>query len=303
MAVMRIYPYFFLTFLIILFSCKDRKKSAQLKRALRQEVGFKNQGTGYDYADPKVLSLNNSLQEISGLSFYGGYLYTHNDEEGKIFKIDSNSGKIVEETPFGKNGDYEGIEVSEEGAVIVKSNGNLSFFDFHSKKLTIKKSPLKTNNNVEGLCFIGQKRLLIACKGETLSMDAKNKEKAVYSYNLENDTLNKMPFLSISDKKIEKYLKRKITSPELSKNLKDRALEFSPSGIAIHPITKEIYILSAKGSTLFIFSVHKELQEVIFLNKKQLPQPEGICFDNIAKLYISTETKDSVGRIYKYSVN
>ena len=62
-------------------------------------------------------------------------------------------------------------------------------------------------------------------------------------------------------------------------------------------------MISAKGSLLIIFNSQKELKDIIFLNEKELPQPEGICFDNQANLYISTERKNNGGQIYKYVKN
>ena len=295
---------FLLVALLCFLSCKEESetKKNELVEAIVATKAFNKQH--YDFENPKLFKLNNALQEISGLSFYNGYLYTHNDEEGKIFKVDASSGKIVDEISFGKDADYEGIEVSKKEAIVIKSNGDLSFFNFNSEKLSIEKNQLKTQNDVEGLCFKSKNELLIACKGQMLDDDLKNKAKAIYSYDLKKNELKKKPFLVVKDKTLEKYLKDELKSIDVSKKkkkeMKNRAIAFAPSGIAIHPKTKDVYITSAKGNLIVVYSSKKKLQDVIFLNEKQLPQPEGICFDENGNLYLSTETKGSVGRIYKY---
>ena len=297
--------WFTVLFICFLFSCKQGQKSNKkeyLSGVISGINSFKK--NRYDFDNPELFKLNNALQEISGLSFYNGFIYTHNDEEGRFFKINPENGKIVKEVWFGKDADYEGIAVFKEKVIIVKSNGNLSFFDIETEKLKIRKNKLKQENDVEGLCLRNDDELLIACKGQMLDDDLKNKAKAIYSYNIEKDKLNKKPYLTIKDKDLEKYLKEEFKNLDISKKkkkqMKNRALSFSPSGIAIHPKTKNIYVTSAKGSLLVVFNANKALEEIIFLNEKQLPQPEGICFDNQSNLYISTETKGSVGRIYKY---
>jgi len=289
---------------LCLLSCKQQKET---KNELVNNINSLHTSLkkDYDFENPKLFKLNNALEEISGLGFYDGFIFTHNDEQGIIFKIDAKTGNVIDEIPFGKDADYEGIEVADQEAIIIKSNGNLSFFDFNSEKLSIEKNQLKTHNDVEGLCFNNNNELLIACKGQMLNDDLKNKAKAIYSYNIKRKELDEKPFLIIKDKTLEKYLKNKFKDIDVSKKkkkrMKQRAVAFAPSGIAIHPKTKKMYLTSAKGNLLVIYNSEKELEDIIFLNNKQLPQPEGICFDNDANLYISTETKGSVGRIYKYT--
>jgi len=292
--------------LLFLLSCKQKsERNKNHKLASRTDALSKISGKEiYDFNNPEVFYLTNALEEISGLSFNNEFIYTHNDEEGRFFKINPENGKIVKEVWFGKDADYEGIAVFKEKVIVVKSNGNLSFFDIETEKLKIRKNKLKQENDVEGLCLRNDDELLIACKGQMLDDDLKNKAKAIYSYNIEKDKLNKKPYLTMKDKDLEKYLKEEFKKLDVSKKkkkqMKNRALSFSPSGIAIHPKTKSIYVTSAKGSLLVVYDTKKELENIIFLNEKQLPQPEGICFDVDANLFISTETKGSAGRIYKY---
>ncbi|MDX1285770.1 MAG: SdiA-regulated domain-containing protein, partial [Draconibacterium sp.] len=88
-----------------------------------------------------------------------------------------------------------------------------------------------------------------------------------------------------------------------SKSDKKRIQDFSPSGIAIHPENGSTYILSAKGSTLVIFDHNSDLEKVVLLNDKKIPQPEGICFDSKSNLYIATEGKGSPGKIFIFTPN
>ena len=88
---------------------------------------------------------------------------------------------------------------------------------------------------------------------------------------------------------------------KLFKIFKDK-LEFAPSGIAVHPKTQNIYVLSSQGKTLVVLHSDGQIAHIEKLEKEIHPQPEGICFDQEGNLFISNEGKeeDGVGKIYKF---
>jgi len=85
------------------------------------------------------------------------------------------------------------------------------------------------------------------------------------------------------------------------KKLTNRVKDFAPSGIAIHPLSKEYYLISARGSTLVILDTNRQFKDLIFLNDKSNKQPEGICFDGQSNLYISTEGHGLSAKIFKFN--
>lgn len=295
----------YLLIVVILFiSCKKESKSSlvvkdKTSKAVEIEANF-------DFTNSKKISLTADLREISGLSYANNAIYTHNDEQGIIFKINPENGKTLQTYNFGKDDDYEGIAIANDIATIIKSNGDISFYNLNNEQLTLHKTKFKKHNDVEGLCvnLSNKNELLIACKGQMLKDDSKNKAKAIYTYNILSNKLETNPFLVIKDSELLKKVKKQYTSIDISKKkfkkITKRVADFSPSGIAMHPSTQEIFIISARGSTLVIYDANKNLKEIILLNEKQLPQPEGICFDNETNLYISTESKGSEGRLYKF---
>jgi len=299
---------FFIFIMIISYGCKKPIQTNNVSTEQIEIIDILNSKQSYNYKHPQMFDLTSDLKEISGLSYSESALYTHNDEQGILFKLSTITGTVIAEYNFGKKGDYEGVEIIGKKAIIINSKGDLLFYNIKSQKKEIIKTDFALHNDVEGLgCNLQKTALLIACKGETLKGDAKNKEKAVYHFSLKKNKLTKKPFLKLKDKTIEKHLEKEFESYEISKKkkkqLKMRALNFSPSGIAVHPQTAEIYITSAKGNLVVIFDTDKKLKEIVFLNEKELPQPEGICFDDLANLYISTESDGSGGRIYKYLYN
>ncbi len=249
--------------------------------------------------------LPKKLREISSLSYdiKSNTFFTNNDENGIIYELEKKDFSIKNEIAFSDKGDYEGLEKIAHIIYIVKSSGKITSLNALTKETKKYNNVLSNNNNVEGLCYHAEKNLLLlACKGKPLEKDkSKETTKAVYSIDLSTMHLNTDPFilLSISDL-INSYSEQNSNSESLKKAMK-RLTEFSPSGIAIHPLTKEYYLLSAKGSSLAILDQKKTVKSVILLDKKTIPQPEGITFDELGQLYIATEGQGSAGKIFKFN--
>lgn len=259
----------------------------------------------YDYDSPEVFYLDSKLTEISGLAYREDkdLLIAHNDEKGDVYELSPSDGSVYSVINFNGVGDYESVEYYNSDYVIGESNGDLHFYNIERKDLSFKDSKLSSKNDVEGMCVDRNgKRLLLACKGQPKGISKSKKVKVVYTFDLSVDSLVKEPFLVIHDHMIEKVVKQSNASVSKSKlkKLSKRALDFSPSGIAIQPSSKEYYLISARGSTLLIIDTDKRLKDVVFLDDKSNKQPEGITFDKHDNLYISTEGRSMRAKMFKF---
>jgi uncharacterized protein YjiK len=270
--------------------------------------------SSYNLEEPLLMiALPLALLEISGLSYYPemNQLLAVNDERGWIFFLNATTGEVEERKTFSGNGDFEGIEWLGDKISIVKSNGDIYFYEEGKKEpASSVKTDLKPSNDIEGLAFdADNNQLLLACKGDPNlgKSDKYKKTKNIYSFDLGKNELEEDPFLSVEDDVLEDYVKdfanKNDFSKKKKKKLKGRVNDFSPSGIAIHPKTKDFYMLSSQGKLLIVFNKNKELKEVIFLDKNIHRQPEGICFAPNGDLFISNEGKGLGAKIMKYSMN
>lgn len=253
--------------------------------------------------------LPHKLTEISGLSYISKYrLACNHDEKGSIYIFNLLTGDIERKIDFAKDNDYEGVEIVKNNAWVLKSNGILYKVKnyLNENKGDVEKYPtiLTKKNDTEGLCYDpSTKHLLIACKGHPFVNGKKGKNiKAIYRFDVKAKLLDMDPYLLIDlkfIKKLKKYNTMSKWGVELLANLDDSKgdITFQPSGIAINPLTKNIYILAAVGNLLMVYSPQKELQAIINLDTKNHPHPEGICFSPEGILYISNEGKGKKGRI------
>lgn len=267
----------------------------------------------YQLAEPgKSWKMPASLVEISGLSFIDNHrLACVQDENGIIYIFNLKAGKIEQKVNFNGDGDYEGIEIIENDAWILKSNGTLYRVTDYLKKAEpyAKKytTALSGKNNTEGLAYDPVNRnLLIACKGNPFVGENNGKGiKAIYNFNLETKHLESKPFLLISLDTIKYYLDYN-TMTRFGVELlayfdpSEGDKTFQPSGIAIHPLTGDIFILGSVGKLLLVVSRKGEMLAMIKLSPKVFPQPEGICFSPDGTLYISNEGAGQEGTILEF---
>jgi len=277
-----------------------------------KDVLYKNRGYTFPYQinhPTQTWKLPDRLIEISGLSYIDKYrLACIQDEKGNIYIFNLLTGDVERKIDFGENGDYEDIEIVKNDAWVLKSNGTLykvkNYLDENEDDVEKYPTILTKKNDAEGLCYDpSSKQLLIGCKGHPFYDGKKGKDfKAVYRYNMKTNLLDLEPYLLINldfIKDLKDYNTLTQWGVELLANL-DQAkgdLTFQPSALAIHPITRDIYILASVGNLLMVYSPEKKIQTIIHLDTKIHPQPEGICFSPDGKLYISNEGKKNSGRI------
>ncbi len=247
-----------------------------------------------------VFVMPKKLKEISGLGFSSDYkkLVAVQDEQGILFFLDKNTGKIVNEVEFWDAGDYEGVEIVGNEAFVVKSTGTIYRIKLERKEVEKYNFFLDQENDVEGLAYDkANNRLLLACKAKAGQGETLKTKKGIYSFDLKQLQLKTEPAFTVSQQDVLQYLS---TSDYLKD--KDKLLEhfdenadefsFAPSSLAIHPLSGQIYILSSVGKLLMIIDMNSAIVHIEKLKKKIHAQPEGICFDQDGTMYIANEAKD-----------
>ena len=209
-----------------------------------------------------------------------------------IFK----KNNIVEQYTFGKDGDYEGVEMIEETAYVLKSNGDVYQFNL-SESINARKieTDLTRKNDAEGLGFHEDfMDLLIACKEDpgTKKVDIE-KSRAIYRIDILEKDFKKKPKYLIDGKSYNKMLEQK----DLSKK---KHRPFKPSGVAVHPKSKDVFVIGTVGKMMVILNSEGEIKDLIPLDPELFWQPEGICFNPKGELFISSEGRGKKGYILKF---
>ena len=252
------------------------------------------------------------LEEISALTFSkdSRRLFAVQDEAGVIFELSPTKGNIVGRYPFHKSGDYEGIAMVEDTVYVLKSTGTLyqvtGLGTPEQQRTKYKTDLLSRDNDTEGLTYdAARNRLLIACKSKPGTGDAGTK--AVYSFDLATRTFEEAPAYVLSLDSIRRYIDlspavRRIEKVQNFFTNDSGTLTFSPSSVAIHPTTGDIYLLSSVGKLLVVINPSGQVLHISKLDKRIHRQPEGMAFDQYGNLYISNEAKKATAKLHVFRV-
>lgn len=254
--------------------------------------------SAYDFSKPTLNDeLPPILHEISGLAIIDSTsIACIQDEDGILFIYNIKSNKITKQHTFGLKGDYEGITLVNDLLYILRSDGVLfEIKNYQSKKLKVKTYPTRVPAvNNEGLCYDAiNNRLLIGAKGK-INKDPLNKnDRYIYCFDLKTKTLNQSPAFSFNTIDINLSAKLQGISFPKKQNKKGESIEhgfkFNTSEIAIHPLTQQLFVLSATDHALFIFNKTGNLEYIEQLNPIIFNKSEGLDFFKNGDLLISNE--------------
>jgi len=238
-------------------------------------------------APDATFELPDELEEISGLTaLSNGHLGAVQDEDGLLFEIDPETGRVLRVEAFGDDGDYEGVEATPDALWVLKSNGTVYELqragetDIETESFN---TDLSSRNDAEGLGYDAEgNRLLIALKehpGEGLG-----KVRAIYAFDLATRELSETPVLV------------------LDRDLVDaNGLNFKPSALAVRPGTREIYILSSVKKALLVVLPDGTIQSAVALSPELYRQPEGIAFAPDGTLFVSNEGAGGTATLLRFS--
>ncbi len=260
----------------------------------------------YDLSRPDTCHLlPDALREISGLSWCPDTLWTHNDEQGILFCLSANDASLLDTIHFHKHGDYEGIEKVGATVWVVKSNGTLYAVDLRTRTKRKYATALGEAQDVEGLAYdSAHHRLLLACKGSA-GEGFSPFERAIYAFDLDARELQSRPLHLINQQAVDAWLGAQPAGEWRDKLMEafaktDDHLRFQPSALAVHPLTGDLWVVSSPGKLLAILSPDGKIRHIARLDKRLLPQPEGIAFAADGTLFLASEGRDGQGKICRF---
>lgn len=256
----------------------------------------------YDVGHPdEVIELPAILNEVSGLTDINNQkIACVQDELGIVFIVSLKDGSIMAQYEFEPFGDFEGLTYVDRAFYVLRSDGRLTIIPDYRKPnehINVKEN-LPTKNN-EGLGYDKRNnRLLIAAKSKPTkeSMIDRN-NRVFYQFKIDNAELDKTPVFALKMEDIEERAKQlKVKLPVVP----DKKINFSPSSIAVHPVSELLYIISAKDHLLLVCDQSGEIKHIEVLEPKLYPKAEGITFLPDNTMIITNEAKDKAPTLLKF---
>lgn len=222
-------------------------------------------------------NLEEQLHEISGQSFdEQGRLWTHNDEDGEIYELDTANFKVTNTIQFGEGGDYEGISIWKEHAYIVSSQKQLTSFNLNSPDIL-------NTSSLKGLPLV--------CELESILVN----DMGVFTMCKTTATTPNYLLYRFEDPRKLSRPKAVIDfSPCINTILTShghKAFDALPTDIEFSQGDSCWLILTNKPAFLFIFHENGGLKSYFSIEKDLLNQPEGVSVDKDGRIWISSEGK------------
>jgi len=263
---------------------------------------------GYDFFSPDAeFKLDNDLVEISGLTVFDeGHLAAIEDEHGRFYVIDFATGDVTGIHKFAGKDDYEGIEMAGTRLFALRSDGQIreiSNYDTDDLDIDKVKTPLGAKCDAEGLAFdADRQRLLIACKehpGKGLK-----RQRAIYALDLGSMEVSEKPVYTISTGEIAVHAQSANAVDDTIRDLVYPFMDldrFKPSALAVHPVTKDVFVLSSVLKVLVVLSSNGNIAAIFELDDRMLEQPEGLAFLPNGDLFISSEGVHRKARLARFN--
>ncbi|MBP6311665.1 MAG: hypothetical protein WAR83_05750 [Flavobacteriales bacterium] len=269
--------------------------------------------SGYDLEQPTSTDiLPDTLHEVSGLTDIDSRTVACvQDENGVIFFYDLEKREIVRQFQFHLDGDYEGITRIGNVIYILRSDGIVygveNYEDLNFILHTYTTGIPAANN--EGLCHDPvNNRLLIACKSKLGKGPEFKDKRAIYAFDLKTKKLSDDPVFEFDVQTMREFAKgQKIDLPTRKKGkdggIEEPILKFRASAIGVHPIRKQLYILSAADHLFFIFDLEGKLLDLEPLDPHVFNKAEGITFMENGDMLITNEGQDAKPTLLRFTYN
>ena len=232
-------------------------------------------------APAPCIVLDGTLAEISDLALAadGESLWAVHDEKGKLFRISTRDGSILEAFEFHKKGDFEAITVVDGRLLVGRSDGELFWVDPKTHQSSHFSSQLGPACDLEGLAWEPAKhRVLLSCKQP--QGDKADRTWRVFSMDPERETVDPEPAFVIHRGALE-AAKVDDTDPAHA----------DPSGIAVDPRDGAIEMISTRGRMRWVLAADGGVTSVHPLPRETYRQPEGITFGRDGTRFISNEAR------------
>ncbi len=257
-----------------------------------------NSPMGYDFTNGQLVFLPDALHELSGIAFpteSDEYIFANEDENGKVYFFDPDNPQL-QETKFGKKGDYEGIAISNGYVVVLESKGTVFTFpyaDIGQKEVTAvrEEKNLIPKEEYESLAASSTDSLLyILCKQCDVDKGAKTVTGYILGLSKDGNVFKKGEF-KIDEEQIDRF-----------SSLKGKS--FRPSALTLNTQTNQWYILSAINKMLMVADENWKVVGAYSLDPSLFNQPEAIAFDHSGNLFIGNEGGDKTrkGTLLKFNL-
>lgn len=236
-------------------------------------------GLGYDLLRPDTVhELPPLLREVSGIAVADARtVLCVQDELGAVFTYDLADDRITDLIRFTDLGDFEDIALHGDRISVLRSDGWVADLDRRSRAIIRERMPALPSLNHEGLYIDARTgdRMIVSKEAPLAGPpDARQ------VHRLRDDGRAEL-HRTLSAKAVTEALAARY--PSLARH----GVRFQPSAAEVHPLTGQLYVLSASDRLLVAYD--GDAPRVAPLPAELFYKPEGLAFLPNGDLLISSE--------------
>jgi hypothetical protein len=259
----------------------------------KKASNFQKEDGYFDLQHPNsVQTLPMGIQPFSDVALLDStHLLGLNQESGMMFVYDLNDHSVVPFPLWDMESKISNISTLDSTLLLVDDAKHIHFLSspYDSSSLTT----LNLENeqfDPTSVCYHKEtNRLFLIASNEERTVGYSNS--SIYAYNLNQRKLNAQPLFSISGEDIEAFaIQNNLMIPHSDISIMDDTLEsmnFTPTAIAVHPKTNEIYILSGSDHSLVVFNQFGKIVNFTTLDKNTFSHPSAMTFKKNGDLLIT----------------
>ncbi|MBL7955356.1 MAG: SdiA-regulated domain-containing protein [Flavobacteriales bacterium] len=274
------------------------------------QPGSSGKALPYDMRQPaRVFELPSLLTEVSALTDVDdSTVACVHDESASVYFLSLNTGRIIDSVSFAGPADMEGLTRVGSEFFALRSDGLIHRLGDRSARLAVRDTFRLAipNKNIEGLGFDDRTGLVLVSPKDFMKGSKEGKDERVI-YAIDPQATAKAPRvilrLSLEDLERQAAALGIVIPKEKKGNGKEKStLKLRYSSVAAHPTTNHYYLLSAVDRTLLVVDRQGRLVDLVSLDAKLLPKPEGITFMANGDMWLSSEGKGRTPVLVRYTM-
>jgi hypothetical protein len=260
---------------------------------VKKATNFQKEDGYFDLQHPNsVRTLPMGVQPFSDVTLLDStHLIGLDQESGSLFVYDMDANSVSPFLPWDLGSKIRNISTVDSTLLLVDDAKHIHFLSAPYDAASLTTLNLENEQfEAVSVCFHQEShRLFLMTSNEERTEGYSSS--SVYAYNLNQRKLNVQPLFSISGEDIEAFaIQNNLIAPHSDLSIVDDTLEtmnFTPSAIAVHPKTNEIYVLSRADHSLVVFNQFGEIVNFTSLDKTTFSDPSAMTFKKSGDLVIT----------------
>jgi hypothetical protein len=260
---------------------------------VRKATNFQKEDGYFDLQHPNsVQTLPMGIQPFSDVTLFDStHLIGLDEKNGSLFMYDMVANSVSPFLSWDLGAKICNISTMDSTLLLVDDAKHIHFLYSPYDEASLKTLNLDNEQfEATSVCIHQEShRLFLMTSNEERTEGYSSS--SVYAYNLNQQKLNAQPLFSISGEDIEAFaIQNKLIAPHSDLSIIDDTLEsmnFTPSAIAVHPKTNEIYVLSRGDHSLVVFNQFGEIVNFTSLDKTTFSNPSAMTFKKNGDLVIT----------------